>query len=131
MLNRILRLVIIELLFSSHGNSQSSTSAEALALEQHGKLEEAAIAWRSITQGNSKDAAAFASLGVVLAKQQKYREAITSYKKALALNPKLLVSISTWASPNSNRGTSPQPSPRSKRQLLRTPPAPSPASCWA
>src|SRR5437762_5666941 len=32
---------------------------------------------------------AFASLGVILSKEQKYPEAASAYKKALALNPKL------------------------------------------
>jgi tetratricopeptide (TPR) repeat protein len=85
----VLRLVVIALLFPTHGKAQSATPAEALALEQQGKLEEAAQAWRSVTKRNPQDAAAFASLGVVLAKQQKYADAAVSYKRALSLNPKL------------------------------------------
>ena len=62
---------------------------EAIALEQQGKLPEAAQTWRSVIQKNPSDAAAFASLGVILSKEQKYQEAASAYKKAIALNPKL------------------------------------------
>ena len=63
--------------------------AEAMALEQQGKLDEAAQAWQAVIRQNPRDASALASLGVVFAKQQKYSEAASAYKKALALNPKL------------------------------------------
>ncbi len=67
----------------------AQTPADAIALEQQGKLPEAAAAWRAVTARNPHDAAAFASLGVVLSKEQKYSEAASAYKRALALNPKL------------------------------------------
>lgn len=68
---------------------QASTPAEAIALEQQGKLAEAAQAWRAVTNRNPKDAAAFASLGAVLSKEQKYKEAAYAYRRAIALNPTL------------------------------------------
>jgi tetratricopeptide (TPR) repeat protein len=89
MLCGALSLVVIALLSPSSVRAQSSTPEQAIALEQQGKLEEAAEAWRSVTAQNPKDAAAFASLGVVLSKEQKYTEAASAYKKALSLNPKL------------------------------------------
>lgn len=46
-----------------------------------------AQAWFAITKRNPSDAAAFACLGVVLSKQQKYAEAAKAYRKAIALNP--------------------------------------------
>ena len=49
--------------------AQASTAAEAIALEQQGRLPEAAEAWKAVTVRNPTDAAAFASLGVVLARQ--------------------------------------------------------------
>src|SRR5947207_15749943 len=82
-------LLAIALLLPTSATAQKPSPSDALALEQQGKLEEAAGAWRSVTQRNPKDAAAFGSLGVVLSKQQKYQEAASAYKKALALNPKL------------------------------------------
>src|SRR5437016_863126 len=128
---RILRLAGIALLFPLNGNHQSFTPAAALALEQQGKLEEAATAWRSITRRNPRDAAAFASLGVVLAKQKKYPDAAIAYKKPSLSTPSFPASTSTWASPNSNKATSRQPSPHSRLRPRTTPLAPSPASCWA
>ena len=65
------------------------SSSAAIALEQQGKLAEAAQVWQAMTERNPRDAAAFASLGVVYSKEQKYPEAAAAYRKALALNPKL------------------------------------------
>ena len=67
----------------------AQTPADAIALDQQGKLPEAAQAWRAVIARDSRDAGAFASLGVVLSKEQKYPEAAAAYRKALALNPKL------------------------------------------
>src|SRR3989440_8125794 len=70
-------------------NAQTSTPAQALELEQQEKLAEAEKSWRQITQADPRDAAAFASLGLVLSKQGKYGQAVPAYRKAIALNPKL------------------------------------------
>ena len=78
---------VINLLLLSSARPQSPS--EALALQQQGKLAEAAEAWQAVTRKNPHDAAAFASLGVVLSKQEKYAEAASAYRKALTLNPKL------------------------------------------
>ncbi len=69
--------------------AQGANPAQAVALEQQGKLAEAAEAWQAVTTANPRDGAAFASLGVVLAREQKYPEAAAAYRRALALNPKL------------------------------------------
>src|SRR3974377_1255823 len=52
--------------------AQTSSPAQAQALERQGKLEEAARVWEAVTTQNPHDAAAFASLGVVLSRQEKY-----------------------------------------------------------
>jgi tetratricopeptide (TPR) repeat protein len=83
--------------------AQASTAAEAIALEQQGKLPEAAAAWKAVTVRNPTDAAAFASLGVVLAKQGQYSDATNAYRKALKVNRSYLVSSSTWDSPSSSK----------------------------
>ena len=70
-------------------NAQIPTPDQAVALEQQGKLAEAEKNWRQITQADPRDAAAFASLGLVLSKQGKYGQAVPAYRKAIALNPKL------------------------------------------
>lgn len=69
--------------------AQDSSSRNALALEQQGRNAEAEQAWQSIARGNPQNAEAFAHLGLVQARQQRYDDAIANYRKALALNPAL------------------------------------------
>jgi tetratricopeptide (TPR) repeat protein len=77
------------LLLSLVANAQSFSPADAMALEQQGRLGEAEDAWQSVVRQNPGDSAAFASLGVVLSKEQKFGEASIAYRKALVLNPQL------------------------------------------
>jgi tetratricopeptide (TPR) repeat protein len=70
-------------------SAQTATPHDAMALEQQGNLAEAAKVWRAVIQKDPSDAAALASLGVILSKEQKYQEAASAYQKAIALNPKL------------------------------------------
>jgi Flp pilus assembly protein TadD len=81
-----MRLYIILLLCAAAG---AQSPADAINLDQAGKFREAIDAWQAITKANPKDAAAFAALGVDLAREQRYREAAAAYRKALALNPRL------------------------------------------
>jgi len=81
--------LVTALLFTVPAIAQAPTPADAIALEQQGKLSEAAQAWKAVTERDPGDAAAFASLGVVLSKEQKYPEAAAAYRKALSLDPKL------------------------------------------
>jgi len=67
----------------------AQTPQDAISLEREGNLDDAVRTWRAITRRDPHDAAAFASLGVDLSRQQKYAEAGAAYKKALALNPQL------------------------------------------
>jgi tetratricopeptide (TPR) repeat protein len=69
--------------------TQTARPHDAFALEDEGKLAEAEKNWRLVVQQNPRDAAAHASLGLVLSKQGKYAEAVAAYRKALSLNPKL------------------------------------------
>ena len=69
--------------------AQAPGPADAVALEQQGKLPEAAQAWRVVVRRNPHDAAAFASLGLVLSREEKFEEAVSAYHKAIALNPEL------------------------------------------
>src|SRR5208282_984934 len=70
-------------------NAQTPTPSDAQALERQGKLPEAAEAWKAITAYNPRDAAAFASWGVVLSRLGNHPDAASAYRKALALNPNL------------------------------------------
>lgn len=61
----------------------------ALSLEQQGKTSEAESAWRAWTAAHPTDAEAFAHLGLLEARQQRYTEAIHAYRKAMALAPSM------------------------------------------
>src|SRR5438067_7041896 len=78
-ISRLARSLILILLAVGQALAQAPTPADAIALEQQGKLREAAQAWRAATERNPNDAGAFASLGVVLSKEQKYAEAAAAY----------------------------------------------------
>ena len=61
--------------------------AAAIELEQNGQIVEAEAAWRSVLRVHSSDAEAYAHLGLLEARQQRYDVAVPLYRKALALNP--------------------------------------------
>jgi tetratricopeptide (TPR) repeat protein len=61
----------------------------ARTLEAQGKLAEATQAWRAIVERNPSNIPALSSLGVLLARQRKYQEAASSYKKALAIDSRI------------------------------------------
>jgi tetratricopeptide (TPR) repeat protein len=71
------------------GNAQggANSAGEAEALEQQGKYPEAEAAWRAVLKGNPSSADAYAHLGLLEARQEHYKEAISLYRKALALKP--------------------------------------------
>ncbi len=89
MTHRQFQLAVCALLVALQVSAQSNSPSEAIALEQQGKLAEAAQAWQGVIRQNPRDAGAYASLGVVFAKQEKYPEAAAAYRKAIGLNPKL------------------------------------------
>jgi tetratricopeptide (TPR) repeat protein len=57
----------------------------AIALEQEGKSAEAEVAWRAFLK-IQPNAEAYAHLGLLQARQERYKEAVPLYRKALALN---------------------------------------------
>ena len=87
MKNRKSGWLAVLLLGAATLGAQTPSPADAVALEQRGKLPEAEQAWRGIVQQNPRDAGAFASLGLVLSKQGNYAQAATAYREALALSP--------------------------------------------
>lgn len=89
MKKRKLIWVVLPLFSILRVSAQTPSPAVALAFEQQGKLAEAETTWRQVVQQNPQDAAAFASLGLVLSRQGKYEQAVPAYKKATALNPEL------------------------------------------
>ena len=59
----------------------------AIALEQEGRNAEAEAAWRAFQKVQPANPEAYAHLGYLEARQERYREAVPLYRKALALNP--------------------------------------------
>lgn len=70
-------------------NNLAAQFSRAVALQQQGKLGEAAAEYRVIIKFKPNYVEAHANLGVVLARLGKYDEAIASYETALRLNPSL------------------------------------------
>jgi tetratricopeptide (TPR) repeat protein len=85
------------LLLSAHSTlcvGQSSAALnpqrqQALALEQQGNNSEAEAAWLVYQKAHPSDPEPYAHLGLLEARQEQYKEAVTYYRKAFALNPSL------------------------------------------
>jgi tetratricopeptide (TPR) repeat protein len=74
--------------------SQTATDADtqrqaAFALEQQGDNVGAEAGWRAFLKVHPANAEAYAHLGLLEARQERYTEAVPLYRKALALNPAL------------------------------------------
>jgi tetratricopeptide (TPR) repeat protein len=59
----------------------------AISLEQEGKNAEAETAWRTFLKAQPASPEAYAHLGFLEARQERYNQAVVFYRKALALNP--------------------------------------------
>jgi tetratricopeptide (TPR) repeat protein len=59
----------------------------ALALEQQGRNSEAEEKWRAFLNAHPKSPEAYAHLGLLEARQERYAEAVPLYRKALELGP--------------------------------------------
>ena len=64
-------------------------ASQAVALDREGKYAEAAAKWRAVVKQEPRNPAAWASLGLDLARGQEYAQAVEAYQKAAALDPKL------------------------------------------
>jgi len=58
-------------------------------IEQQGNNAEAEIAWRAVVKAHPANAEAYAHLGLLAARQEHYKEAVSLYRKALQLGPKM------------------------------------------
>lgn len=65
----------------------AQTPQQAQALETKGDLAAAESAWRAITKSYPGDYRYWTSLGIVLAREQKFPDAVAAYRKALRLHP--------------------------------------------
>ena len=68
-------LAALEFSFPVCTQAQAVSPEAALALEREGNLAGAEGVWKEWLRNHGKDAGAFASLGVVLSKQEKYEAA--------------------------------------------------------
>lgn len=90
----LLKLVYASLLIAcvavgQQGPGSGAQRQAALSFEQQGKDVEAEGAWKTIAAKEPRNAEAYAHLGLLEARQQRYKEAIVDYRKALALNPQM------------------------------------------
>jgi tetratricopeptide (TPR) repeat protein len=67
----------------------AASRAEAMALEQKGMVAEAEQIWDQLAKANSHDAEAFAHLGLLEARQERYENAIVNYRQAMAIDGNL------------------------------------------
>jgi tetratricopeptide (TPR) repeat protein len=85
-------LALLLAMEAAGGRGQTSAAGEdqrqtAFALEQQGNNAEAEAAWRALLKVHPANAEAYAHLGFLEARQERYTEAVPLYRKALALNP--------------------------------------------
>ena len=71
------------------GQATVDTSQTAAALEQEGDVSGAETAWRDVLKTHPRNAEAYAHLGLLEARQERYAEAVPLYRKALALSPEM------------------------------------------
>lgn len=90
----VLRIVLCVglLTFADFGLAQvtsapDSRRQQALALEQQGKIPEAEAAWRDVSRTYPSNPEPYAHLGLLEARQERYKEAIALYRRALLLGP--------------------------------------------
>lgn len=74
--------------FSQPSSAPAGQRQTALALEQAGKIEDAHAAWKALLATQPNSAEAYAHIALLEAHQERYKEAIANYRKALALDPK-------------------------------------------
>lgn len=83
-----LLLAVVPALSQNPSDSAAQRRA-AFQLEQQGRLEDAAAAWRKISAAQPGNAEPYAHLGLIAARQENYAQAAQLDRKALLLNPRL------------------------------------------
>ena len=83
--------ITLALLAISYPGQSAGTADDlrqtAIALEQQGNTAAAETEWRAFVKAHPANAEAYAHLGFLEARQERYTEAVPLYQKALALNP--------------------------------------------
>jgi tetratricopeptide (TPR) repeat protein len=68
---------------------QTAAEQAAASLEQQGKTTQAEEAWKSLSDAQPANPLPLAHLGLLESRQEHYTQAISFYRKAMALNPSL------------------------------------------
>jgi tetratricopeptide (TPR) repeat protein len=71
---------------AQEGAAPDQSRQDAIVLEQQGKNAEAEAAWRLYLQAHPASSEAYAHLGLLEARQARYKEAIPLYQRAVALH---------------------------------------------
>ncbi len=71
------------------GATPENERQTALLLEQQGKNDESEAAWRLYLKAHQSSSEAYAHLGLLEARQGRYKEAVPLYRKALALDSRI------------------------------------------
>ena len=83
------------LAFPAAAQAPDEARQQAMALEQQGNFADAESAWRAVLKTHPSSAEAYAHLGLLEARQERYKQAVPLYRKALELSPALNPSIPT------------------------------------
>ena len=75
------------LTISIRAQTQDQGRQQAMTLEQQGNFADAETAWRAILKTHPSSAEAYAHLGLLEARQERYKQAVPLYRKALELHP--------------------------------------------
>ena len=75
--------------WASPPQAQNDPRQAAIALERQGKLSEAEALWSTLAASYPSNPEPFAHLGFLEARQEHYSQAISFYRKAMALNPSM------------------------------------------
>jgi tetratricopeptide (TPR) repeat protein len=70
-------------------SSQTDPRPSAIALEKEGRNPEAEVAWKAVSKHQPSNPEPYAHLGLLEARQEHFPEAISYYRKALALAPSM------------------------------------------
>lgn len=85
--HRWISLVLFVAVIGTPAQTQQHFTREAaLTLEQQGKYAEAETAWNFLLKAHPQNPEAYAHIGLIEARQQHYKEAVSYYRKALAFN---------------------------------------------
>lgn len=83
-------LMLLPMTEMSFGQAEANAASErqrAIAQEQQGNNAEAEAAWRALSKLHPASAEPYAHLGFLEARQERYKQAVPLYRKAMALDP--------------------------------------------